>query len=171
MTMTAVVAIERLARLAAPWHDAYAGSKLLPPAVLFAHFAALLVGGGLALGADRATLRAARQDVVARRRQLAALADTHRVVVAALAVLFASGTLLALADVETFASSPLFWSKTAIVALLLGNGYAMTRTERALRDATAYDADRLWRRLRRRAAASVTLWLLTVLAGTLLTNG
>ena len=167
--------VDRLALLATPWHDAYAGSAVLPTAVLFAHFAALLVGGGLALAADRATLRAAARAADDRARQLVALGETHRVVVGALAVLFASGGLLFLADVETFATSRVFWVKGALVALLLANGLAMTRTERALHaaadadaDATAIDAR--WRRLRRGAMLSVALWLSTVLAGTVLTN-
>lgn len=164
--------VERLSNLAAPWHDTYAGSSVLPSAVLFAHFAALLVGGGLALAADRATLRAAARTSEDRDRQLDALGETHRLVVGALAMLFASGGLLFLADVETFAVSRVFWTKALLVALLLANGLAMTRMERALRGATTPEsADALWRRLRRSALASVGLWLVTVLAGTVLTNG
>jgi hypothetical protein len=174
--MTAFVApplVERVAQLAAPWQQAYADSRVLPTAVLYAHFAALLVGGGLALAADRATLRAARGgDADARRRQLAELAGAHRLVVGALAALLASGALLFLADVETFATLPAFWAKMALVAALLGNGLAMTRAERALHGAPADDDadDRRWARLRTHAAASVALWMLTVLAGTVLTN-
>lgn len=165
----APVAVERLAQLSAPWHDLYADSKVLPTAVLFVHFAALLVGGGMALSADRATLHAARLGVDERQRQLVALGGIHRWVVGALALLFASGALLALADVETFATSPVFWTKMGLIALLLANGFAMTRTEQSLGRAPL-DAGRLWRRLQRLAVASVALWLAIVLAGTILTN-
>ena len=168
----ATTLLEWLAGVAVPWQDAYADSAVLPSAVRFAHFAGLLVGGGLALAADRATLQAWRADAAARARQLQALAATHRLVVGALALLVASGALLLLADVEAIATSPVFWTKATLVLLLLANGFAMTRAEGALHTAADDPAasERLWRRLRGHAAASVALWLLTVLAGAVLTS-
>jgi hypothetical protein len=135
------------------------------------HLAALLVGGGIALASDRATLRAARGDAPARARQLAELGLTHRVVIVSLLVASASGVALFFTDVETFAVSAAFWVKMGLVALLLLNGLLMTRTESALRRAPGGGDDAApWARLRTTAVASGVLWLATLLAGVALTN-
>lgn len=164
--------VDALARLAAPWHDAYSDSTLLPVAVVFAHLAALLVGGGLALAADRGTLRAARGDGDARARQLGLLAATHRSVVAALALSAATGALLFLADVEALAGSRVFWTKMVLVGLLAANGLRMTLAERAIgADPSSHAADdRRWRQLRASAMASGALWFALLLCGTILGN-
>lgn len=160
--------VERIAALAEPWKSLYSDHAAVSATVMFLHLAALVVGGGLAIAADRATLRAWRGDAVARARQLGELGLTHRPVLVALAVVFASGALLFLADVETFATSPVFWVKMGLVALLLANGAVMTRAEQSLRrdEATAHGA--LWGRLRVHALLSVGLWLATLFAGTVL---
>jgi hypothetical protein len=161
--------VERVAEMAEPWQRAYSNSTALPVAVVFVHLAALLVGGGLALAADRGTLRLARGEPAERGRHLQALALTHRPVVAALTVVLTSGALLALTDVEEYGTSRTFWVKMALVAMLLANGALMARTEAALQ-ADADDA-RLWSRLRTHALASGVLWLAVVLAGTTLAVG
>jgi hypothetical protein len=163
---------DALARVAQPWQDAYGNSKVLPSMVLFAHLGALLVGGGLALAADRGTLRWSRAEPVDRARQLGEIGLTHRPVVASLGVSFASGALLFLADVEAFSASPVFWVKMGAVALLLANGFLMTRAEGALRRAQLPEGEAaaLWGRLRTNARASVALWVLTLLLGTVLAN-
>ena len=80
--------------------------------------------------------------------------------------------LLFLSDVEEYASSRVFWVKMGLVTLLLANGFAMTRTEAALRGAGARHPllDGLWRRMRTRSVTSAALWLTTLLAGTILAN-
>ena len=168
----AAAVVEQLARIAEPWRSAYSDSAALSTAVLFTHLAALVVGAGLALAADRATLRTWTAPPWERSRHLVELAFTHRPVVVALGVLFASGVLLFLSDVESYATSRVFWAKMVLVALLLGNGFAMTRTEGTLQSGALHpdDADRLWRRLRAAATASVALWMATLLAGTVLAS-
>jgi hypothetical protein len=164
--------VDRLIRLAAPWKHLYDHSKVLATVVVFAHLAALLVGGGLALATDRATLRAWRGAPDARERQLAELGLTHRTVIASLIVVFASGVLLFLADVETFAGSIVFWVKMGLVLLLLLNGLVMTRVEGVLRRKAVPGGAQttLWRRLRVTAVVSGVLWLTTLLFGVALTN-
>ena len=162
-----------LARAAEPWRDVYSNATPVSTAVIFAHLAALVVGGGLAIACDRATLRAARALVgsaEARARQLEELAGAHRTVIASLGVAAATGGLLFLADVEEHVQSGTFWLKMALIALLLANGWAMTRAERALA-AGGELVERLWGRMRLHAAASVVLWLAALLAGVALTNG
>jgi hypothetical protein len=159
----------------APWQSLYSNSKTTETVVTSTHLVAMLFGGGFAVGADRATLRASVQDADGRRRLLQDLGTVHRPVLIALAVLFVSGVALAAADVATFAKSPAFALKLVLVALLLANGFVLTRTETALRAAAAPGADqpredRLWRRLRTTARLSLVLWTVTVVAGTVLVN-
>ena len=66
------------------------------------------------------------------RDKIAALREldlTHNVVITALVVSFISGLALAAADVKNFASSPVFWTKMTLVALLLVNGWFLRSTE------------------------------------------
>jgi hypothetical protein len=164
-----------LAHAFAPWQSLYSNSKPVATAVTSTHLLAMLFGGGLAVAADRATLRAAGADPPARRRLLEDLGQVHRPVLIALAVLFVSGAALATADVETFAKSPAFAVKLILVTLLLTNGWVLARTESALRAAPAENEPqpwehRLWRRLRTTARLSLLLWGGLVVAGTVLVN-
>jgi hypothetical protein len=163
--------VQRVADAAEPWKNLYGHSKTVATAVVFAHLGALFVGGGLALAADRETMRAVRGgalvDGAQGTRTLAELAGTHRPVVIALTIVFLSGVLLFLSDVETFWSSAVYWIKMALVAALLVNGYLMTRAEGAL---AAGGAAGPWGRLRTHAALSALLWMSTLLAGVALAN-
>jgi hypothetical protein len=164
--------VEQLARAADPWQRLVSHSTTVSTALLFAHLGALVAGGGLALAADLATWRLRDAEPDERARHLAELARTHRPVVVALGLSFVSGGLLFLADVEAFASSLVFWSKMALIVLLLANGLLMTRLERTLHagraDASAGAGDSLWRRRRASACASAILWYGVLLAGTAL---
>jgi hypothetical protein len=157
-----------LARLAEPWNALYSDSKAVSSAVVFLHLVPLLLAGGAALTADRATLRAARGSVDDRRRQLGELARVHAVVLGGLALSFVSGVLLFLADVDEFLGSPVFWVKLGFVGLLLLNGFMMTRTEKAL--GSGGDETALWARLRTISVLSLILWVTTTLVGVVLTN-
>ena len=157
-----------LAHACAPWQSLYSNSKPVATVVNATHLLAVLLGGGLAVAADRATLRADLGDSETRRRLLDELTAVHRPVLAALAVLFVSGLAQAAADVETFAKSPAFALKLVLVTLLLGNGLVLVRTEAALRTADAVTP--LLRRLRATARMSLFLWAATVVAGAVLVN-
>ena len=63
----------------------------------------------------------------------------HRLVVGGLVLSIATGLLLFASDVETFLRSWVFWLKLGMICVLLGNGYAMTRAEKALREDAAED--------------------------------
>ena len=161
----------------APWQSLYSDSKTVAGIVTAVHLLALLFGGGLAVAADRATLRATSSEGDERRRVLLEIRSIHRPVLIALIALFASGFALATADLQTFLGSQVFWIKLGLVALLLLNGVLLERTETRLRDAAA-DArpqsirsnDRLWKRLRLAAVMSLLLWSSTLIAGTVLVN-
>lgn len=155
-----------LARLAEPWNSLYSDSKVVSSAVVFFHLVPLLLAGGAALTADRATIRASRGSVEDRARQLGELARVHAVVLGGLALSFASGVLLFLSDVDEFLSSPFFWVKLGLVGLLLLNGFMMNRTERAL--AGGGNESALWARLRTISVTSLILWIATTLSGVVL---
>jgi uncharacterized membrane-anchored protein len=160
----------------APWQSAYSDSKVISTGITTTHLAALFFGGGLAIAADRSTLRINATHDGERAHQLRELRAVHRPVLIALAVLFATGVLIAAADLETYFASPVFWVKLGLVALLVANGAVLARTESRLRalastgEAEPSRLDTLWRRLRVSAIASLALWTATLVAGALLVN-
>jgi hypothetical protein len=164
--------VHTLAQALEPWKSLYSDSKTVASTVTGVHLVGMLFGGGLAVAADRSTLRALRREPSDRARELADLHAVHRPVLLALAVLFLSGVALAAADIETFAGSPFFLLKLVLVTCLLANGAVLERTERALRLATGGPGreSRLWQRLRTTTYLSLLLWTCTVLAGTVLVN-
>ena len=164
--LTATEGSSALARLAEPWNSLYSDSKVVSSAVVFLHLLPLLVAGGAALTADRATLRAARGSADDRARQLRELARVHAVVLGGLALSFVSGVLLFLSDVDEYLGSPVFWVKLGFVGLLLLNGFMMTRTEKAL--ASGGNESALWARLRTISVLSLILWTTTTLVGVVL---
>ncbi|MFL5617864.1 MAG: hypothetical protein ACJ79A_05640 [Gemmatimonadaceae bacterium] len=166
--LTAAESSSALARLAEPWNALYSDSKAVSSTVVFLHLVPLLLAGGAAITADRATLRAARGSAEDRVRQLRDLARVHVVVLGGLALSFASGVLLFLSDVDEFLGSPVFWVKLGFVGLLLLNGFMMTRTEKAL--GSGGNETVLWGRLRTISVLSLILWTATTLVGVVLTN-
>jgi hypothetical protein len=146
--------------LVTSWGSIYANHAALRTAVTFTHIGSLLVGGGFALAADRATI-ASGPDPAA----LDGLRRTHAIVLPALALLAASGLLLFAADADTFLHSRLFWVKIGLVALLVANG-GVLRAAGLRADGSA----RAWQVLRLASIASIALWLLTTLGGTALLN-
>ncbi len=160
--------VDMLAHLAEPWANAYDNSKFLMNGVMFSHIGGFLLAGGLALAADRSVFRATGADVAVRRLHVAELNAIHVPVLIGLAVSFASGFLLFLADVPTFATAPVFWVKMGFLAALLGNGAALRRTGHRL--ASGEMSERSWQALRRSAAASSLLWVVAVLTGVMLVN-
>jgi hypothetical protein len=181
MLLSALLALPDVGQVdafAEPWRRLYSHSTLISTLVLFGHIGGLLAGGGLALSADRATLRVNGADVGERRRHLDELARLRVPVFVAFGVAVVSGALLFFADVEAFATSRIFWAKMALIALLLTNVAIMTRVESALRvgpaqgplESSEAASERLWRRRRASAVVSVVLWFVLVLAGTALAS-
>jgi hypothetical protein len=87
-------------------------------------------------------------------------------VLTGLAVTAASGLLMLFADLKTYLPSALYWTKMALVALLLANGYVRLRAERRL----SPGSDDGWRTFRITSAASLVLWFGILLAGAFLTT-
>jgi hypothetical protein len=168
--------VQKLAHAFAPWQSMYSNSTVISTTVTAAHLLALMFGGGLAIAADRATLRVGRTAYDQQARQLGELKAVHPPVLAALVVLFVSGAMLAAADFETFVTSPLFWVKLGLVALLVVNGIVLSGTESALRreyqsgSRALERTPRLWKRLRVNARLSLALWTATLVAGAVLTS-
>ena len=171
--MTVSSLIQAVATAVKPWSVLFSDYTAVSSAVTFFHLGGLLFAGGLAISSDRATFRALRGTDEDRSRLLTDLDNSHRWVLTGLAVIFASGILLALSDVKTFAYSPTYWIKMSLVVLLLANGVLLQRTEQRLRAGSLLPQStsppqKLWSRLRFTAAASMTLWTAIVLAGVVL---
>ena len=160
-------------QLFAPWQNLYGDSTAISTTVTALHLIGMLIGGGLAIAADRATLRITHEQPGERERHLGELNAIHRPVLLALALLFVTGVLMVTSDLSTFLGSPILWIKLGLVALLVFNGVVLERTETALRrsDGTATSQPpALWGRLRVAAICSIALWIATLVAGTVLVS-
>jgi len=154
--------------LVARWAHLYSDNKVVSEAVNFVHFGGVLLAGGLAVAADRATLRLSRApgEGGAATWALTEIAAVHRLVLGGLAIVLASGLLQTFADLGTYLPSLIFWSKMALVAVLLGNGWVRLRAENAVRRGSAG----AWPAYRRTSIASLILWFTLVLFGTILSG-
>ncbi|MBC7843904.1 MAG: hypothetical protein H7099_16400 [Gemmatimonadaceae bacterium] len=162
--------LETLVDVVEPWSTLYSRSTTLSVALTFAHLGAMMIGGGLAIAADRAVLGAGTPADAAARILIAdAVGDVHRPVLVALGVSAVSGGLQLAADLESLAVNRIMWVKFGLLMALGVNGLVMLRNEQAVRrvagSATAFGA------LRVRAVTSIVLWLAIVLAGVGLMQG
>lgn len=155
-----------MTELMTAWASFYANHAAVKTLVAFFHVGALIAGGGIAVASDRSVLIAAGDDDFTRRSLLESLEGTHRLVIAALALIGISGFLLFASDYETFLYSRFFWIKMGLVVALAVNGALLIRAEHR-----AMGGDnRAWRTLKTTAVASITLWFLTTLGGVALPN-
>ena len=145
------------------WAGLYGDHQFVSVTVRYLHLAGLLVGGGTALAVDRRLLATRRRPQGERLEALATLDASHRVVVPALAVVVLTGALLTAADTTTFLASKLYWSKLALVGLLLANGAGLLAAERRAQGGGG------WSWLHFTSAASLVLWLLILYVGAWLT--
>lgn len=151
--------------LLADWGSFYANHALVRTLIAFVHVGALTTGGGAAVTADWRMLAALRRDPDARFSELTVLRGCHRAVAVGVALILVSGLLLFAADVDTYFASRVFWIKMALTALLLVNGTVLLSADRR-----AFEGQNAWPALRVTTMASLTLWLLTTLAGVALPN-
>lgn len=160
--------IEALAGLFSPWQSLYADSVAVSTIIMAIHLVALLLAGGYAVGADRATLLALREPVAARQSHVQQLHALHRPVLLGLAALLVSGLLMFAADIEVYATSAVFWVKMGLIALLLANGSRIYSVGAALLQRGQDDV--LWRRLGSGARTSLGLWVAITIAGVVLSS-
>lgn len=172
-------AIAGVTAFAQPWADRVADSPVLATALITAHLVAIFAAGGLAIGADRRVLRATSTYRVPTPSNIEVphsligvvigdLADTHRPVIAALALAATTGVMLLLSDIGTFATSRVFWSKMGLLLLLLLNGRRLQRAEARL--ASGSDDAPAIRALRSAAFFSLFAWFGIVMLGAILGN-
>jgi hypothetical protein len=152
-----------------PWNQYYSHSKPAETVVQFLHVGGLLFAGGLAVAADRGTLRAVRSGIAHRPFHMRELGAVHRWVLMGLTLVVLSGLALLASDIETFFGSWIYWTKMALVAVLLVNGLMMTRVELAL-DRDPSETSPYWKKLHRTAVASLVLWFTITAFGIALVN-
>ena len=159
-----MVAMTAVSQLVARWAHFYGHTRAVSATVTYVHLVGILAGGGVAVATDVAALRLSPGRVADWPGELDRLAAVHLWVLGGLALIFASGVLLALTELDSFATSGVFWTKMGLIALLLGNGYLRMRAETALRQGLGSR----WSRFRRASVASLVLWFVVLLSGTLL---
>jgi uncharacterized membrane protein len=150
-----------------PWQDLYSDSTAISTTVTALHLIGMLIGGGLAIAADRVTLRIAGEQAGERERHLGELNAIHRPVLFALSLLFITGLMMVASDASTFLTSPVLWVKLGLVVLLVINGVVLERAETSLRTASGRGS---WEKLRFSARCSIALWIATLIAGTVLVS-
>ena len=161
--------LETLVAAVEPWARFYADSTATQAVVTFAHVGGMLWGGGLALSADRAVWKLRTAAAEERTRLLAEVGRLHPAVLTGLGISVLSGLLLTAADLEEFATSPYWWRKVVMVALLLANGAWLQWQERRMRAAPATVLPR-WKMLTVTSALSFLFWFTVVLFGVVLAN-
>ncbi len=147
------------------WSAYYSNHRMVSVTVRALHLSGLALGGGTALVADRRVLSAFRKAGAARDGMLAELGSSHRVVVPALALVVLTGLLMTASDTATFLSSPLYWTKLSLVALLLLNGTGLLAAERAVK----VGRRSAWSWLALVSGVSFVLWLVVLYFGVWLT--
>ena len=152
--------------LVGSWAALYSGSAVVRTLVAFVHVGGLVGGGGAAISADRATLKATRRGLPSRATRSTPSTTRTASSILGLAGVIASGVLLFAADVSTYAPSKLFWLKMLMVAALMINGAVLVRVGRGVQ---APD-ERTRRTMRWTAGLSLALWFLTTLVGAGLPN-
>src|SRR2546429_9938930 len=109
-----MLASTTVSQLLAGWARLY-GHTPVSATLTYLHLVGILVGGGVAVAADRASLRLspATPDWS---NELTRLAGVHRWVVAGLALIFASGVLMMLAELDSGATSLAVWSHMGVIS-------------------------------------------------------
>ena len=164
-----------------PWADFYSAHANLSTALLTAHVLSMFIGGGMAIAADRAILRAPAGSAEATRAVMADLVTTHSYVIGSLVVSVITGVALFLSDIPTFSASAVYWVKMAALVVLLGNGLRMQRAEdrvlASLKDIPIHTSEmpiafakNEWSAIRSTAVVSVSTWISIVILGMILTN-
>jgi uncharacterized membrane protein len=158
-----------LVTLLEPWNDFYSHSKLAETIITFVHVGGILLAGGLAIAADRGTIRSMRVGAGERGHYTRELAAVHRSVLVGLTLVVVSGIALLAADIETFWGSWIYWLKMGFFVVLLLNGLQMTKAEKAIQNNPGA-ASPAWNTLRRTAATSLGLWFVITALGIALVN-
>jgi hypothetical protein len=152
--------------LADAWSSFYSNSAAIRSTVAFAHVGGLVAGGGCAITADRATLRALKRGGPSLASEIDRLQGAHRIVLAGLAAVGVSGVLLLLANLDGYVASKTFWIKMVLVAGLFLNGAWLAREASRVGSGNAPNG----KSLRAACFTSLFLWFATTLAGTVLPN-
>jgi hypothetical protein len=155
-----------LSRLVEWWAHLYGDSKVLSAAVTYVHLGGILVAGGFAIVTDRASVLLLRDDEPDFHRELSRLGSVHVWVLGGLTITVASGLLMLFADLHTYLTSWLYWTKMALIAALLANGWLRMRAENLLRDGMVSRRALFLRT----SLVSVGLWFAVLFCGAFLTT-
>ncbi len=152
--------------VAGGWSEYYSNHRAVSVLIRFLHLAALVSAAGPALAADQRILTAAKRGGRNREEILAALQPLHVRIVVCLSIVAATGILMTAADLATFLSSWLYWTKMSLVTLLVANGVLIIAAERRVGRLGVTTG---WRRLTIASGLSALLWLAILYVGVWLT--
>ena len=149
------------------WESYYANHPMVRTFVVFAHVAPLIAGAGFAVTTDSEVLQATHRDHERRYSVLERIGTGHSVVLVSLIVTIISGVLLFASNADAFLYSSFFWTKMALVGLLIVNGaFLRYADKRAIHNPD----DLRWRPVRVAATVSMILWFVTTFIGVALPN-
>ena len=155
-----------LAGVLASWSGYYGSHQLLSVTFRFLHISGIVLGGDAGLWTDWQILKIARNEPREKDSALKLLSRAHAYVIPWMIVLGITGVLMTTADLTTFAVSKVFWTKIALVILLVSNGIVLLLLEHRSRQTGIAG---IWPALVRVSSISALLWQATLFAGTLLT--
>jgi hypothetical protein len=162
--------LTQLATSLEPWKTFWSDNDVVSTAVTATHIAAIVVGGGLAIAADRMTLRMRGRAAAERITHAREIRAVHRPVIIALALIVISGLLMAASDIEEFAEKPIFWIKMGLIAVLLVNGLMLQKSEGRILEGDGGMTDDSWSRLATFSRVSMTLWVVITVVGVVLAS-
>lgn len=164
----------QVASVLEPWKTYWHDHDAVSTAITATHVAAIVIAGGLAIGADRTTLRFMRRSADERFMHAEELHAVHRPVLMALAAVVVSGLLMAGSDIQEFAEKPIFWIKMGLILVLLINGAMLQKSEARVLRGTATPPvpsnEAEWARIGTYARVSMTLWVVITIAGVILAS-
>jgi len=153
--------------LAETWSSWYSNSAVIRSSIAFAHVGGLVAGGGSAIAADRATLRALARGGPFLAAEIDRLQGAHRIVLAGLVAVGLSGVLLMLANFDEYLVSKVFWLKMTLVAI---SAVVAVVFQRAVRRHERQWDDTLVHRpaIRGLAVGTFLIWMAIIVLGRLI---
>jgi hypothetical protein len=159
--------VNALGTLLQPWSTWYGGATWLSAGTTVLHLTGMFLGGGFAIAADRATLRALRRPKLLG-PQLDELEAVYDPVILGLGVTLVTGVIMLSADWNAMMGSSVFLAKMSVILLLTVNGWWLRHASRRLKRASDRELGRWRRRLGDAARISGALWLAALVLGAVL---
>jgi hypothetical protein len=148
------------------WANCYGNHPLVSVTIRFLHLTGIVLGGGAGILTDWQIIKSALKGNVDREYLLKQLNRAHYYVAPWMFVLSLTGALMTAADAQTFFVSKVYWTKIALILLLVVNGVALLLLESHARNPGIQS---VWKKLTIVSVISAVLWQTILFVGVLLT--